>query len=606
VTDAVQSRFVSLAPDTRPTPKTDFERALHKLLDDAFALEPVWATDIGFHAFDHRWPDFSEQGRQAELSMVRHHRARLATFDEADLAFTEQVDLAIVRDFLDGWEFSEGVLRQYAWDPLSYLSQAGSGLFSLLAREYASWAHRGWAFAGRVERLPEFLATAGETLVGTTAMPGSRIHTETAIAQLGGIMDLIEQGLAEAKDRAANGEEAELVAALEAAIPAAQAAVDAFRATLENDVRQRATGNGRLGRDLYGQKLRFTLSSDLTPEDLLARAEHSYDLVRGEMIRLAREMWPTWVADKPVPADESDVVKGVLDVIALDHPTQDQLLEWTRDEIKRIEAFCRERGIISLPSEPLQVIWTPLFMRPYGGAFLSPPGPLDKGQASYYFITPPDETKGPEAVESYLREDNFRAQRLTSIHEAIPGHYLQLNASNHSKSLARSVFWSGPFAEGWAVYVTQVMMDAGYGDADPALWLTHWKYYLRAVTNAIMDVRIQALDMTEDEAMALMISGGFQEQHEAQAKWLRAQLTSTQLVTYYLGSVEMWDLEIEARKRAARAAGAAESVVPEQRIAGGLGETPGFDQRRHLESVIAYGTPPIKWVGKILAQESAV
>ncbi len=230
-------------------------------------------------------------------------------------------------------------------------------------------------------------------------------------------------------------------------------------------------------------------------------------------------------------------------------------------------------------------------MRPYGGAFLSPPGPLDKGQDSYYFITPPDETKGPEAVESYLREDNFRAQRLTSVHEAIPGHYLQLNASNHSKSLARAVFWSGPFAEGWAVYVTQVMMDAGYGDHDPALWLTHWKYYLRAVTNAIMDVRIQALGMTEDEAMALMIGGGFQEQHEAQAKWLRAQLTSTQLVTYYLGSVEMWDLEIEARKRAARAAGAAESVVPEQRIAGGLGETPGFDHRRHLESVIAYGTP---------------
>jgi uncharacterized protein (DUF885 family) len=605
VTDAVQSRFVSLAPDTRPTPKTDFERALHRLLDDAFALEPVWATDIGFHAYDDRWPDFSEQGRQAELSMVRHHRARLATFDEPNLAFTEQVDLAIVRDFLDGWEFSEGVLRQYAWDPLSYLTQAGSGLFSLLAREYAPWAHRGWAFVGRVERLPEFLATAGETLVGTTAMPVSKIHTETAIAQLGGIMDLLQQGLGEAKERAANGEEGELVAALEAAIPAAQAAVDTFRATLESEVRQRATGNGRLGRDLYAQKLRFTLSSDLTPEDLLARAEHSYQVVRGEMVRLAREMWPTWVPDKPVPDDESDVVKGVLDVIALDHPTADQLLDWNKDEIKRIEAFCRERSIISLPSDPLQVVWTPVFMRPYGGAFLAPPGPLDKGQDSFYFITPPDETKGPEAVESQMREDNYRGQRLTAIHEAIPGHYLQLNASNQSNSLARSVFWSGPFAEGWAVYVTQVMMDAGYGDNDPALWLSHWKYYLRAVTNAIMDVRIQALGMTEEQAMALMIGGGFQEPQEAQAKWLRAQLTSTQLVTYYLGSVEMWDLEIEARKRAARAAGAPESVVPEQRIAGGLGQTPGFHHRRHLESVIAYGSPPIKWVGKILARESA-
>jgi uncharacterized protein (DUF885 family) len=605
VTDAVQTRFVSIAPDSRPAPRTDFERALHKLLDDAFALEPVWATDIGFHAYDDRWPDLSEAGRQAELSMVRHHRARLATFDEANLPFNEQIDLAVVRDFLDGWEFSEGVLRQYAWDPLSYIQQAGSGLFALLAREYAPWAHRGWAFVGRVQRLPQFLASAGETLVGTAQMPVSSIHTETAIAQLRGIMDLVEQGLAEARQRAEAGEEAELVAALEAAIPSAQAAIDAFGATLDGAVRERATGNGRLGRDLYGQKLRFTLSSDLTPEDLLARAEHSYTVVRGEMVRLAREMWPTWVPDSPMPDDESQAVKGVLDVIALDHPTPDQLLEWTKEEIGRIETFCRERGIITLPSDPLEVIWTPVFMRPYGGAFLSPPGPLDKGQHSYYFITPPDETKGPEAVESYLREDNFRAQRLTAIHEAIPGHYLQLSASNQSKSLARSVFWSGPFAEGWAVYVTQVMMDAGYGDHDPALWLSHWKYYLRAITNAMMDVRIQCLGMTEEEAMALMIDGGFQETHEAQAKWLRAQLTSTQLVTYYLGSVEMWDLEIEARKRAARAAGAPESAVPSQTIAGGLGATPGFNYRRHLESVIAHGTPPIKWVGRILAQESA-
>jgi uncharacterized protein (DUF885 family) len=605
VTDAVQTRFVSLAPDSRPAPKSDFERALHKLLDDAFALEPVWATDIGYHAYDDRWPDLSEAGRQAALSMVRHHRARLTTFDEANLPFNEQIDLAVVREFLDGWEFSEGVLSQYAWDPLSYIQQAGSGLFALLAREYAPWAHRGWAFVGRVQRLAQFLASAGETLVGTPQMPVSRPHTETAIAQLRGIMDLVEQGLAEARQRGADGEETELVAALEAAIPGAQAAVDAFGATLENEVRERATGNGRLGRDLYGQKLHYTLSSDLTPEDLLARAEHSYQVVRSEMIRIAREMWPTWVADKPLPDDESDVVKGVLDVIALDHPTPDQLLEWTKQEILRIEAFCRERGIITLPTDPLQVVWTPVFMRPYGGAFLSPPGPLDKGQDSYYFITPPDETKGPEAVESYLREGNFQAQRLTSIHEAIPGHYLQLNASNQSKSLARSVFWSGPFAEGWAVYVTQVMMDAGYGDDDPALWLSHWKYYLRAITNAIMDVRIQCLGMTEDEAMELMISGGFQETHEAQAKWLRAQLTSTQLVTYYLGSVEMWDLEIEARKRAVRAAGAPESAVPSQKIAGGLGATPGFDHRRHLEAVIAHGTPPIKWVGRILAQESA-
>lgn len=614
MTDAVQPRFVSLAPDTRPAPRTDFERALHKLLDDAFALEPVWATDIGYHALDDRWPDMSEQGRQAELSMLRHHRARLATFDEANLPFSEQVDLAIVRDFLDGWEFSEGVLRQYAWDPLSYIQQAGSGLFSLLAREYAPWAHRGQAFLGRVQGLAKFLADARESLAGLPGRPVSLLHTETAIAQLAGITELVEQGVAEAKRRAEDGEEPELAAALAAAVPEAQRAVAEFHSALTDEIRPRAEGEARLGRDLFGQKLRFTLSSDLTPEDLLKRAEHDYEVVRGEMVRLAREMWPNLLPEEPLPdkasagspeAADSALVKGVLDVIALDHPRADELLEWTKAEVGRIEEFVRQRGIISLPSHPLQVVWTPLFMRPYGGAFLAPPGPLDKGQHSYYFITPPDETKGHEAVESYLREDNFRMLRLTAIHEAIPGHYLQLSASNESPSLARAVFWSGPFAEGWAVYVTQVMIDAGYGGDDPALKLTHWKMYLRAITNAIMDVRIHTLGMTEQEALDLMVGGGFQEEHEAHAKWLRARLTATQLSTYYLGSLEMWDLEIEARRRAARAAGAPESAVPAQKIAGGLGATPGFDYRRHLESVIAHGSPPIKWISRILAQESA-
>jgi uncharacterized protein (DUF885 family) len=193
---------------------------------------------------------------------------------------------------------------------------------------------------------------------------------------------------------------------------------------------------------------------------------------------------------------------------------------------------------------------------------------------------------------------------LTAIHEGVPGHYLQLAWSSRSPSLARAVFQSGMFAEGWAVYVTQVLMDLGYRGDDPAMMLSNWKFYLRAITNAIMDVRIHTAGMTEQEAMDLMVKGGFQEEDEARAKWLRARLTSTQLSTYYLGALEMWEMEVEARKRAAVAAGAGEDAVPEQRVVGGLGETPGFDYRRHLESVISHGTPPIKWVRRILASQA--
>ncbi len=195
---------------------------------------------------------------------------------------------------------------------------------------------------------------------------------------------------------------------------------------------------------------------------------------------------------------------------------------------------------------------------------------------------------------------NSRQLRLLTIHEAVPGHYLQMAYANRGSSLARRVFRSGLFAEGWAVYVTQVMLDRGYGGDDPALWLVHWKFYLRAVVNTILDVRIHTLGMTSEEAIALMVDGGFQERAEALAKDERARLTSTQLVTYFLGSAGMWEIEDAARRRAAVAVGAGEDAVPAPRVVGGYPATPGFDERAHLEAVIAHGTPPIPILRRIL------
>ena len=194
----------------------------------------------------------------------------------------------------------------------------------------------------------------------------------------------------------------------------------------------------------------------------------------------------------PAPDDDGALVRGVLDAIAADHPAADELLDWCRDETARIEAFCTEHDLIGMADEPLDIRWTPVFMRSFGGAMLSSPGPLDKGQKAFFAITPMPDDWSPEQRESYLREDNARMLRLLCIHEAVPGHYLQGVYANRSPSLARAIFASGLFAEGWAVYVTQVMMDVGYGADDPALLLTHWKFYLRAVTNAIIDARIHA------------------------------------------------------------------------------------------------------------------
>jgi uncharacterized protein (DUF885 family) len=220
-------------------------------------------------------------------------------------------------------------------------------------------------------------------------------------------------------------------------------------------------------------------------------------------------------------------------------------------------------------------------------------------------MTPPPEDWTREQVESYLAEENDRQIDLTTIHEGTPGHYLQLVYSNRYPSLARAVFGSGVFIEGWAVYVTQVMMDLGFKADDPALMLIHWKFYLRAITNAMIDIGIHAGTMTEQEAMDLMVRGGFQEESEARKKWDRARLTSTQLSTYFVGSMEMWSLERERRVRAAVASGdpRGAAAVPVPRVVGGFGDTPGFSYKDHLESVIAHGSPPIPLIRRILLGE---
>ncbi|CAN5820291.1 DUF885 domain-containing protein [soil metagenome] len=506
--------FSSLAPDTRPEPRTSFDHALHRFLDDFFAAQPVWATQIGFHAYDDRWPDLSEAGRAGWLAMLRHHRARLQALPEEELSRDERVDRGVVLEAIDSMEFSGATLREDAWDPLSYVYLAGGGLFSLLAREFAPWAHRGAAFARRLDGLSNLLQQARAALVGLPERPVSRLHTETASRQLAGINELIEQAMTEARTRAEAGESPELVDALSEAAEPALRAIAEFGRELKEEILPRSQGEGRLGPELFQAKLRHTLGTDLPFADLLAHARRDYAAVRAEMLRLARELWPHWLPDAEMPtsagagsqaAADDAIVRRVLDAVGQEHRRPHELLEWCAAEVARSEQFCLEHDVIGLPDEPLKVTWTPVYMRAYGMAFLDSPGLLDKGLPSYFWVTPPDESKGAEAVESYLREDNDRMLSVLCIHEGVPGHYLQLARSNRSPHLGRAIFSSGLFAEGWAVYVTQVMMDLGYRAEDPATMLMHWKFYLRALTNAIIDVQIHTAGLNEEQALELMV-----------------------------------------------------------------------------------------------------
>ncbi len=579
---------------------SSFTAQLDAFLDEYFRLDPLSATAAGMHRHDDRWPDLTEAGRLDRLAFVSRWTAAFEAIPADGLERDEAVDRRLLLLVLDEIRFGETDLLQLAWDPLEWVYILGGGIFPLIAREFSPLADRLASVAGRLDGVPALVEAARATLVGTPdGRPVSRLHTETAVSQLPGIGELIRDALGEA-ERAAPGDPAvaALLERLRASAALATEALARLEAILRDEVLPRSAGEGRLGPELFAAKLRRTLRDDeLTPARILERAGREADAVRAEMIRIAREQWSTWCSGQAMPAGEGDIVRGVLDAIAVEHQAPADLLDACRAELARIEAFCRAEDLVGLPDEPLEIRWTPAFLRAFGGAMLDSPGPLDRGQKSFFAITPIPDGWTPEQAESYLREDNDRMLRVLTIHEAVPGHYLQGAYANRCKSLVRAVFWSGLFAEGWAVYVTQVMIDAGYGADDPALLLTHWKFYLRAVLNAIIDVRIHAGEsfggpMAEGEAVRLMVDAGFQEEAEARNKYNRARLSSTQLSTYFVGSMTLWELERDVRRRLADASGdpAGAGAIVERDIPGGFGPTPGFNQRRHLEATLGHGT----------------
>jgi uncharacterized protein (DUF885 family) len=585
---------------------SDFSDGVDAFLAEFFRLNPTFATAIGEHAHDARWPDLTAVGRAEQQTFRERWLAELGAM--TGLTDDEAIDRDLLIGELEAAQFGETVLREDAWNPLEWIYLVGDGLFTLNAREFAPLADRLASVAGRLEGLPALLGAARESLVGHAGRPVGRFQTEAALRQLPGIGELIDEALAASGEAADDPSVAALAPRLTAAAATAREAVAGFETHLREVVLPSSDGEGRLGRELFAARMRHTMRSEaLTPERILAEAERAYGDVRAEMVRLARAIWPTWCPDRPTPEDEGALVRGVLDAVAAEHPRAEDLLEYCRAENARIEAFCAERGLIGPTDEPLDIRWTPVFLRATGGAMLISPGPLDQEQKAFFAITPMPEGWTDAQRESNLREDNNRMLRLLTIHEAVPGHYLQGAYANRCPSLVRAIFSSGLFAEGWAVYDTQVMMDAGYGADDPALLLTHWKFYLRSITNAIIDARIHCDAMTGDEAVALMVDGGFQEEAEARAKFDRARLSSTQLSTYFAGSMEMWEIEREVRRRAAIASGdpCGRAAVPEPKVVGGFGETPGFVYREHLESVLAHGAPPTSLLRRILLGRAA-
>jgi len=556
-----------------------FENLADEFLGELPALSPVYATLVGDHRADSRLDEVDDAARAASLELLREYETALEALDFSELSRANQVDAALLLKNVRSNIWSTEVLQEWAWDPLYYVQLSGSAIYALLARDFAPLEERLDAAASRLEQMPRFFAQARASLEPARVPP---IHAETAIQQtpgLGSIIDnMILPHMAELP--------AEQAERLEAAIETARDAIADHQTWLEEELLPRADGDFRIGAELYDTKLAFALDSPLSRKEIKARAELEYQHVRNQMYAVAKTVYlrkfpMTAFPDNPDEAYKQTIIRAALEEAYRALPPRDGIVEVAREQLQQATDFVIEHDIVTMPEEPVEIIIMPEFQRGVSVAYLDPPGPLDKDQPAFYAVAPLPDDWTDEQVESFLREYNLYSIQDLTIHEGVPGHYLQLALSNRYPSLLRSVLWSGPFVEGWAVYAEQMMIEAGYQDNDPLQRLITLKWYLRAVTNAIIDSAIHVDGMTRDEAMKLMVEGGFQEEREAAGKWIRAQLTSAQLSTYFVGYQE----HIEMRAAVERAWG------------------DEFTLRRYHDHVLSYGSPPVKYVRALILDE---
>ena len=556
-----------------------FEDLAARYIDDLPKFSQVNATSLGDHRYDHLLDQVDGNGRTRRLDLYRRYRNDLQVIDWEQLTRANKVDAELLRAEVDANIWTLETLREWAWNPLLYVNLAGSSLYALMARDFAPLEERVEDAAARLEQFPRFLRQARQSLEPPRV---PKVHAETAIRQNKGIHSIIGNMLLPHRDQLP----AELATRLDAAVATATEALDRHQSWLEEELLPAASGEFRIGARLFDEKLRLTLNSPLSRREIRLRAESEYVAVRDEMYAIARDIYAkahpyTSFPDEPDDAFKQVIIRAALEEAYRDLPGPDAIVDIAKDNLQQATDFAREKNLVTVPEEPIDIIVMPEFQRGVSVAYLDPPGPLEEGQKSFYAVAPLPEDWNPEQVNSFLREYNLWSIQNLTLHEAMPGHYLQLALSNRYPSPLRAILWSGPFVEGWGVYAERMMIEAGYLDGAALMRLINLKWYLRTVTNAIIDQAIHVDGMTRDAAMRLMIEGGFQEEREAAGKWVRAQLSSTQLSTYFVGYQE----HVDMRRAVERAWG------------------DEFSLRRYHDEALSFGSPPVKFVRALILDE---
>jgi uncharacterized protein (DUF885 family) len=543
-------------------------------LEEAFRRRPLEATRLGEHRFDHLLDDISAKAR---AGWIEHYRQTLAELpkkiDYAKLPRSAQIDYEIFKHHLATALWLAEYTQPFENDPRIYNDYISDSVYLLLTQSTQPKATNLRNCVARMRQFPKIIAAAK----GNLRHP-PRVILETAIRQTRGALAFYEHGIYELAGE--NPQLSELKPAADRVLPLLKDHLKFLEELLP-----KATGEWRLGKDKFYRKLDLELNANLSADEVLTEAEAEFTRVEREMYVIARQLWGSTHPGKPLPPDDAkgrtETIRLVLDRLNQEHGKPEDLVRDARATVDRIKSFITENDILRLPApDQCKVIEMPEFHRGNSVAYLNPAPPLDRKASSYYAVSPPPSGWDARRVESLLQEYNRRMLQILTIHEAYPGHYVQLEYSNRHPSLIRRALYSGVFAEGWAVYTEQMMLDQGYGNGDPALRLNQLKWYLRSVANAILDHKMHCTNMSDDEVLAFLTQRAFQSEGEALAKIIRAKQSSCQLSTYFVGRMAFYRLR--------------------QQIQREMGNK--FQLGRYHEAVLDHGTLPVKYLPELVRE----
>lgn len=547
-------------------------------LDGYWRENPDAGIANGYYRYADRLLAPSAAARAGYLRYLDRQLAALAAVDPQALDESHRSDWAVLSNRLELERWSLRELKEWQWNPALY--NVAEPFALLLNTPYAPEPERLRVVLRRLAAVPAYYAAAKAAVSQPT-----REHTQLAIQQNAGALDVLGKPL-ETQLAGSGLSAAERTLFLQR-LGKARAAVSDYLAWLKAlDAELAAHGGARsfrLGEALYETKFGYEVQSGASAKQLYERAQAEKERLHARMAVLAEQLWPKYFPDTAPPAERVAKIAALIGKLSENHTTPENFIPEVKRQIPELEAWVREHDLVGQDAtRPLQVRETPVYMRGFSIASINAPGPYDPTANTYYNVSPLSDYT-PEQAESFLREYNHWQLQVLNIHEAVPGHYVQLLHANKSPSRIKTLFGNGAMVEGWAVYAEKMMLESGWGGFEPEMEFIHSKWLLRVVTNTLLDYGIQVLGWSEQQVLDLIRDEAFQSETEARGKWRRATLSQVQLTSYFAGYSAIYDYR--------------------ERLKAELG--PRFDLKRFHERFLSFGSAPVAVIESLMRPEDA-